>query len=118
MEISDDSLWLLEDGVVTWQSDQALASIADTVFVDLPPSTADLATSWASKRPSMVERMNAEVLTLKVFLPPCFASLAPSSMTKIHLRNGCLTYSAWNDAHVVETIWEQLPRFLGRLGKL
>ena len=66
MEASDDSLWLLEDGLVRWHREEALANVEDIYFADLPASTAEVASTWTSSRPSLMERMNAEVLTLKV----------------------------------------------------
>lgn len=66
MEVSDDSVWLLEEGEVKWRSEEGLASIQDVSFVDLPPSTREAISSWESARPSLVDRMNAEVLTVKV----------------------------------------------------
>ena len=66
VEVSDDSLLLLEAGEIRWNSQQGLASIVSTAFIDLLPSTAEAAANWASSRPTIAERLNAEVLTLKV----------------------------------------------------
>ena len=62
----DDSVLLVEDGKVVWTREEGLAGVESTLFVDLPAAAADVEADYRASRPSLMDRVNAEVLTVKV----------------------------------------------------
>ena len=62
----DDSLLLVEGGAIVWKREEGLASVASTLFLDLPTAAADVEASYRAARPSLTDRVNAEVLSVKV----------------------------------------------------
>lgn len=61
----DDALYLLEGGSVVWQREEGLGSVTGTLFVDLPASR-DVDANDDDIKVTLTDRINAEVLTVKV----------------------------------------------------
>ena len=62
----DDSVLLIEEGQVVWRREEGLARVQSTLFLDLPAAAADVEADTQALRPSLMDRVNAEVLTVKV----------------------------------------------------
>ena len=62
---SDHILTLHESDTVTWRREEALASVAAALFLDLPAPSPELAAQWRAAAPTLSERVQAEFLSLK-----------------------------------------------------
>lgn len=62
----DDSLIFVENQEVAWKREEGLAKARKALFLDLPAATAELEASYKALKPTLMDRMNAEVLTVKV----------------------------------------------------
>ena len=62
----DDTVLLVEEGKVFWRREEGLARVQSTLFLDLPAAAADTEADCKAVRPSLMDRVNAEVLTVKV----------------------------------------------------
>ena len=62
----DDAVLLIEDGQIVWRREEGLARVQSTLFLDLPAAAADKEADYQAMRPSLMDRVNAEVLTVKV----------------------------------------------------
>lgn len=57
---------LVEEGKMFWRREEGLARVQSTLFLDLPAAAADMEADYKAMRPSLMDRVNAEVLTVKV----------------------------------------------------
>ncbi len=62
----DDTVLLVEEDQVVWRREEGLARVQSTLFLDLPAAAADMEADYKAMRPSLMDRVNAEVLTVKV----------------------------------------------------
>ena len=74
----DDSLYFLERRQIVWQREEGLASITAAMFLDLPSSTIEGNAQQLETRATLMDRINAEILTFKVCLSS-HTRQAPSS---------------------------------------
>ena len=63
--MQDDSIHYIEGGKPLWHREEGLGRIQSTLFIDLPAATAELDAELRAARPTLVDRLNAEVLTIK-----------------------------------------------------
>lgn len=63
---ADDATALVERGKTSWVKEEALASVAGSLFLDLPAPSPELAAQWRAAAPSLSDRVQAEFLSLKV----------------------------------------------------
>lgn len=78
---------LVENGTVAWRREEGLASVQDTLFLDLPAATPELEARFNAEKPTLKDRAYAEFLTIKVsflhLFPPLYhfppPTLPPSS---------------------------------------
>lgn len=66
MSVGKDSLHFLEGSQIMWTREEALSRVQNTLFLDLPASTAEAEAQLKERRPTLTDRVNAEVLTIKV----------------------------------------------------
>jgi len=66
MVAEDDTLFLVENGTVVWTREEGLASVQDSLFLDLPVATPELEPKFNAEKPTLKDRAYAEFLTIKV----------------------------------------------------
>ena len=66
MALEDKRLILVEDGQVTWERQESLASLTSSILVELPAKGASLSALAQSASLTLRERLEAEFLGLKV----------------------------------------------------
>ena len=62
----DDTVLLVEEGQIVWRREEGLARAQSTLFLDLPAAATDVEADYQAMRPSLMDRVNAEILTVKV----------------------------------------------------
>ena len=67
--LQDDSVHYIEGGKALWHREEALGRIQSTLFIDLPTATAEVDAELRAARPTLMDRLNAEVLTIKACCP-------------------------------------------------